>query len=176
MFALMKDRLADLDEMLRGDTSPKEVWADISEEKRMRRMISRELEISSNGLYSVNQESVTAEEKETDIRLCSNVSGHEAVIELKLGEKWSGKELRDTIQKQLVAKYLAPEKRRSGCLLVTYAGGERWKHPESGKHIGLEELKSLLEEEARRVEASSMETVYLAVHILDLRPRLAKPQ
>ena len=85
MFALLKDRLSDLDDLLLHDDSPKEAWALISDEKIMRRVIARELRRTANSLYTVDQEVVTADEKETDIRLRSALSKHEAVIELKLG-------------------------------------------------------------------------------------------
>ena len=86
MFAIMSDRLADLDELLLRDTSPRDLWAGITDEKIMRREIARQLQNTANGLYKVDQEAVTADEKETDIRLRSVVSEHEAVIELKLAE------------------------------------------------------------------------------------------
>ena len=77
------------------------------------------------GLYKVDQEAVTADEKETDIRLRSVVSEHEAIIELKLANSRansrSARDLRDTIHDQLVTKYMAAETSRSGCLLVTLA-------------------------------------------------------
>ena len=134
--------------------------------------IARALRHAENGLYKVNQEAVTADEKETDIRLRSTVSDHEAVIELKLAEKWSARVLRDTIYNQLVTKYMAAENRRSGCLLVTLAKDHRWKHPDSGTTIDLHQLVSLLCDEAKRVKEEMGVGVALKVHLLDLRPRL----
>ena len=170
MFALMNDRLADLDVLLESDVSPKETWAGIAEEKLMRREISRALVYAAKEVYTVKQESVTGEEKETDICLCSVVSEHEAVIELKLAENWSGKELRDAIYGQLVKKYMAAENRKSGCLLVTVASEKKWKHPDNGTLVGVGGLKSLLREEAKRVEGEVGEMVAIGVHVLDLRP------
>ena len=100
----------------------------------------------------MDQEAVTADEKETDIRLRSVVSDHEAVIELKLADGRSARDLRDTIYDQLVTKYMAAENSRSGCLLVTLAKDRRWEHPDSGTRIDLPELVSLLHDEAKRVE------------------------
>ena len=75
-----------MNDLLLRDTSPRDAWAGITDEKVMRREIARELSHAANGLYKVDQEAVTADEKETDIRLRSVVSEHEAVIELKLGD------------------------------------------------------------------------------------------
>ena len=172
MFALMSDRLAELDDLLLRDTSPRDAWAGITDEKVMRREIARELNHAANGLYKVDQEAVTADEKETDIRLRSVVSEHEAIIELKLANSRSARDLRDTIHDQLVTKYMAAENRRSGCLLVTLAKDRKWEHPDDGTLIGPEELKSILRQEAKRVEGEMGGMVALSVHLLDLRPRL----
>lgn len=174
MFAIMSDRLADLDDLLLRDASPRAAWAGIADERVMRREIARELSHAANGLYKVDQEAVTADEKETDIRLRSVVSAHEAVIELKLADGRSACDLRDTIYDQLVKKYMAAENSRSGCLLITLAKDRTWNHPDSGQRIGLSELVSLLREEAKRVENAMVGSVAIAVQVLDLRPRLPK--
>ena len=122
----------------------------------------------------MDQEAVTADEKETDIRLRSVVSEHEAVIELKLiaDHRWSARDLRNAIKDQLVRKYMAAENRRAGCLLVVAAKDLKWQHPASGVRIGLPELMSLLHDEAKRVEKEMGGVMALRVHLLDLRPRL----
>lgn len=173
MFTIMKDRLSELDESLLRDHSPREAWAGINVEKAMRRIVARELDHIANSIYIVNQESVTADEKETDIRLCSTVSEHEAVIEIKLGNRCSAKDLRDAIEKQLVKKYMTAGNRRSGALLVTIAKDRKWKHPDGNGKIDVKELFSLLSKEAKRVEEALGGEVRIAVHFLDLRPRLS---
>ena len=172
MFALLGDRLAELDDLLLRDTSPRDAWAGITDERVIRREIARELNHAANGLYKVDQEAVTADEKETDIRLRSVVSDHEAVIELKRADDRSARDLGDTIYEQLVTKYMAAENSRSGCLLVTLAKDRKWEHPDNGTLIGPEELKSILRQEAKRVEGEMGGMVALSVHLLDLRPRL----
>jgi hypothetical protein len=171
LFALLRDRLDDLEEMLRGDASPRKGWSQIQDECAMRQVIANELEHSANGLYSVPQEAATANENFTDIRL--RVAGHdlEAVIELKIGERWSGRELRDTIKDQLVDKYLVPENRRVGCLLVTVASTRTWQHPESGAALDPVALQSLLEETAAAVADRMGHSVRLIARVLDLRPK-----
>jgi len=172
MFAIMKDRLSDLDNLLLRDTSPREAWAGISDERVMRREIARELGNLANGVYNVDQEAVTADEKETDIRLRSTVSDHEAVIELKLGDERTAKDLLDTIEQQLVKKYMAAVNCRSGALLVALAKDRKWKRPGSREFIGVDGLMSLLQKEAERVQEAFGGVVSVDVHLLDLRPRL----
>lgn len=172
MFAILRDRLSDLDDLLLGDKSPREAWAGISDEKIMRREIARELSYSANSIYTVDQEAVTADEKETDIRLRSVASPHEAVIELKLGDGRSAKDLLDTIENQLFKKYMASEHCRAGALLVTLAKTRKWIHPTKGHHIDVDQLFSLLRMEARRIEETLGGAVAITVHFLDLRQRL----
>ena len=172
MFAIMVDRLDDIDDLLLRDVSPREVWAGITEERVMRREIARELSYHANGLYKIDQEGVTADEKETDIRLRSTISDHEAVIELKLADGRSARDLRDTLKDQLVTKYMAAETSRSGCLMITLAKDRQWEHPDSGVRIGLDELTKLLKNEANRLMESLGGTVRLQVRVLDLRARL----
>lgn len=172
MFALLVDRLEDIDELLLQDVSPWESWAGIKTEKVMRREISRELRTLSGGLYTVDQESVTADEKETDIRLRSTVSSHEAVIELKLADRRPLQDLLGTIEDQLVEKYMASEKSRSGCLLVTLAKDRKWNNPDGGRQLEFSEVIELLQKKAEEVETAHHQIFRLYIHSLDLRPRL----
>ncbi|WP_440466169.1 hypothetical protein ACKI1H_20775 [Pseudomonas sp. YH-1] len=172
MFAVLVDRLDDLEDLLLQDVSPRDAWALIKDEKVMRREISRALQHASNHVYQVDQEAVTADEKETDIRLRS-LSGQQGTIELKLGENWSGRELRDTIKCQLVTKYMAAESSRSGCLLVTVASDRKWDHPDTAERIDIKGLKTMLETEASRVANDVSDCIRLTVKVLDLRPRLS---
>lgn len=172
MFAIMVDRLDDLNDLLLRDVSPREAWEAITEERVMRREIARALNYHANELYKTGQEGVTADEKETDIRLISTTSPHEAVIELKLADGRSAKDLRDTLETQLVTKYMAPETRRSGCLMITLSRDRQWDHPDSGNSIGFKELVALLQEEAARIVQKLGGTLRLHVCALDLRPRL----
>lgn len=172
MFAIMKDRLSDLEDLLLRDASPREAWAGISEERIMRREIARELDHAANSVYTVDQEAVTADEKETDIRMRSAHTKHEAVIELKLGDGRSAKDLRDTIENQLVRKYMAAEYSKAGALLVTLAKDRKWQHPDDNHKINADELLSLLTAEADRVQQALGGGTYIYVHLLDLRPRL----
>lgn len=180
MFALMKDRLDDLEDDLVRDESPRASWALIDDETTMRQVIALRLRDSANSRYKVNQEAVTAEGKETDIRMASVASDQEAVIELKIGEKpRSGADLRAAIKDQLVTKYLAPESRRAGCFMVTSKGERRWDHPDTGVKLDLIGLVGMLNEECARLEEQMGSSVRLVARGLNLSRRLptekAKP-
>jgi hypothetical protein len=174
MFAIMVNRLDDLKDLLLSDASPSETWTLIPSERLMRREIARVLIDKANGLYNVDQESVTADEKETDIRLRSTVSKHEAIIELKLADNRTFKDLRDTIKDQLVTKYMAAENSRAGCLMITLSKERRWHDPVQMKQIKFPKLISILQKEAERIVEELGGTHHLHVCGLDLRPRLPK--
>lgn len=174
MFALLCDRLDDIDDLLMSDVTPREAWAAITDERVMRREIARVLRDGSKGAYTVDQEAVTADEKETDIRFRVAATGQQAVIELKIGDKpRSGSELRDTIRNQLLNKYMAPQDCRAGCLLITLGKDRSWKHPDTGAALTLAELIALLNEEAVTIMNEMGGSVRIMVKAFDLRPRLA---
>jgi len=176
LFEVMRDRLADIDDLLLQDISPRGTWALIKDEYLMRREIARELESKANGVYRVDQEAATADEKETDIRLRATASAHQAVIEVKIGDKpRSGKELRDTIKAQLVTKYMAPQSMGAGCLLITLSSDKTWIDPETGDTLDFPNLVHMLNVEAKKVSLELGGSVRLLVKGYDLRPRL-KPE
>ena len=172
MFALMRDRLDDIDDLLLQDISPRELWASITDEHVMRRELARALRDAGKQIYTVEQESVTADEKETDIRLRSKGPNLQGVIELKLGDERSGTDLFNTIRDQLLTKYMAADECRAGCLLVTIAKDRKWDHPKTGERISFEELMIVLNEEAERLSKELGGTAKLMAKGLDLRPRL----
>lgn len=173
MFALMMDRLDDMEELLLRDDSPREAWAGITAERVMRREMTRVLRDASRNSYTVDQEGVTADEKETDIRLRATASMQQAVIELKLGDGRSGRDLRDTIQHQLFTRYMASETCRVGCLLVTVNADRHWDHPDSGESLDVAGLQTMLTSEAERIASAMGGQICLTARVLDLRPRLA---
>jgi hypothetical protein len=172
MFALMRDRLDDIDDLLLQDISPRELWASIKDEHMMRRELARVLRDAGNQRYTIDQESVTADEKETDIRFRSTGSKQQGIIELKLGDERTGTDLFNTIHDQLLTKYMAADECRAGVLLVTIAKNREWDHPKTGERIGFEELMAVLNEEAERLSKELGGTAKLIAKGLDLRPRL----
>jgi hypothetical protein len=173
IFEVMRDRLDDIDELLLRDTSPREAWAGIEDEKVLRREIARTLSDNANHLYKVDQEAVTADEKETDIRLRSVALGQQATIELKIGEKdRSAAALRAALKDQLLKKYMASDECKAGCLYVSCATDRTWVHPDTGATLDFGGLVAMLNEEAERLAVELGGSVRITAKGLDLRPRL----
>jgi hypothetical protein len=170
MFVMLGHRLDDLEERMRSDTSPREGLALIGKEYIMRRALAHELETMARKAYIIDQESVSGEEKEMDIRLISTMSRQAGVIELKLGDKWTGTQLRDTIEHQLVRRYMAPDDRKAGCLLVTVSKPGHWAHPVTGTRLDVTGLRQMLVTEATRVANALGNAVRIDVRVIDLSP------
>lgn len=175
MAYLLKDRLDDLQDLMGIDASPKAAWAKVTDENTLRPAIARELEMMSRGAYTVDQEGVTVDGKETDIRFRA-LSRYQATIELKIGEKpRTGKELRDTIETQLVRKYMYARNAKTGCLLVTVADpAKRWYHPDTGEPMDRHQLQTMLTDAAQLAQQRLGGEARVMACVLDLTPRLPK--
>lgn len=174
MAQLLADRLDDLQELMLRDTGPRAAWAMVDDENTLRPAIARELEVAARKAYTVDQEAVTADGKETDIRLRA-VSGYQATIELKIGEKKrSARELCDTIDDQLVKKYMAHRDARTGCLVVSVSDpGRHWQHPATGERLDRLGLQTLLQAKADVAQQQLGGEARVLARVLDLVPRLS---
>ena len=175
MAHLLRDRLDDLQDLMGRDKSPRNAWARVDDENSLRAAIAHVFDTMSKGAYTVDQEGVTIEGKEMDIRLQS-VSKFQACIELKIGEKApSGKALRDTIEDQLIKKYMFSRDAKTGCLLVTVADpNKRWLHPDSGESLDRHQLQDMLEAAAQSAQQRLGGDARVMARVLDLTPRLPK--
>ena len=175
MAHILSDKLDDLQDLMGIDASPKATWAKVTDENALRPAIARELDMMSKGAYTVDQEGVTVDGKETDIRLRA-LSRYQATIELKIGEKpRTGSELRDTIDTQLVKKYMAASNAKTGCLLVTVADPEkRWYHPDTGEPMDRHQLQDMLTDAAQLAQQRLGGEARVMARVLDLTPRLPK--
>jgi hypothetical protein len=175
MAQVLVDRLDELQELMLRDTGHRAAWAMVQDENSLRPSIAREFEVAKRGAYTVDQESVTADGKETDIRLRS-IHGPESTIELKIGEKnRSAKDLRDALNDQLVLKYMAARHTQAGCLLVTISDPERrWQHPETKGSMDRHQLQAFLDEAAQAAQKQLGGEARVLARVLDLTPRLMK--
>jgi hypothetical protein len=175
MAHLLSDRLDDLQDLMDIDASPKAAWAMVTDENKLRAAIAHQLNMMSKGAYTVDQEAVTVDGKETDIRFRA-LSLYQASIELKIGEKpRTGRELRDTIETQLVKKYMHACNAKTGCLLVTVADPERrWHHPDTGEPMDRHQLQAMLTEAAQLAQQRLGGEARVMARMLDLTPRLPK--
>ncbi|WDJ75253.1 hypothetical protein [Xanthomonas campestris] len=172
MAHVLAGRLDEIEDYLRQDVSPREAWVGFQEERLLRRALSAEFERLARDSYIVAQEGVTGDEKETDIRLVSKSDPSiQAVIELKVGEnKYSIASFQKALREQLMEKYLLPEQRRVGALVISWRGNKTWDDPVTGEEVRFDEVIRRLNSEAQELAATLGSDAFLAVRGLDLSP------
>ncbi|MEQ8042160.1 hypothetical protein ABQW67_04240 [Xanthomonas hortorum] len=172
MAHVLAGRLDEIEDYLRQDVSPREAWVGFQEERLLRRALSAEFERLARDSYIVAQEGVTGDEKETDIRLVSKSDPSiQAVIELKVGEnRYSIASFQKALREQLMEKYLLPEQRRVGALVISWRGNKTWDDPVTGEEVCFDEVIRRLNSEAQELAATLGSDAFLAVRGLDLSP------
>ncbi|APO98940.1 hypothetical protein [Xanthomonas perforans] len=165
-------RLDEIEDNLFRDSSHREGWALYDKERLLRRALSAEFERLARESYIVTQEGVTGDEKETDIRLVSKSDPSiQAVIELKVGENgYSIVDFQKALREQLMKKYLLPEQRRVGALVISWKGDKTWDDPVTGDEVGFDEVIRRLNSEAQELAATLGSDAFLTVRGLDLGP------
>lgn len=110
-----------LDEVLHDiehhDFSDRALIKRAKNETELQRTLAMRLAPKSIDRFSLIREDEVAEAKRTDIR-AHVPSGKKAVIEVKIAENWSGRELLEALEAQLVGQYLRHIDCRHGCLLL----------------------------------------------------------
>lgn len=171
---VMWDVLDDIQhEIAHHDFTSRGTLAKIDSEIEMQPILAKMVEDRARGRYQVTREEEVVDRKETDIRLVATAFPGKAVIELKLGDKWSVNDLERAITDQLVAQYLRHEGCSVGCLLVTYAGRTGFKDPATRRAIPIETVLDRLQSLAEGAEAAESGRVRIFVRLLDLRSPLS---
>ena len=170
LFAVMNDRLEDIDhELAHHDFTDRTTLCRIELEPEMQRTLALRLDGRKRGAYTVSREDEVADRKRTDIRLSGAEGRHKAVIEVKIADRWTLRELDVALREQLVGRYLRHEDCRVGCLLLTYRGKKKYWIDRARKgRMGFGELVEALKGRAREVEAMRSYGVRLSVFGLDL--------
>lgn len=93
-------------------------------EQDVRALFGEALQSRAHGWYSVTQETVTAGEKRTDLRIEGRTyAGEIVIVEIKVaGPSWDGDQLVDHIEIQLVDQYLISRRVRHGIYMVVDLG------------------------------------------------------
>ncbi len=167
---VMADRLSDLDyDLHHHDFNDRHVLRGITTEPEMQPVLARKLDDAARNAYRVSREEEVADKKETDVRLAATAFNGRAVIEIKIGDKWSVRQLEDALETQLLGQYLRHQNCSVGCLLVTYAGRKGFEDPNSGASLSFEQVIERLSQRAAELEQREQGCVALSVVALDLR-------
>jgi len=176
LFDLVLSRLDDLKlDLEEGDSSNAELLRNSKEERLHRIFIGDWLRRQSRGRYSVPQEEELADRKKPDIRIDCPSLDSPIPIELKIADNnWSGSNLLERLENQLCGQYLRDVRSNCGIFLLTYCGGKRWEHPETGEMLDFSGLIQVLREKADGIAASSSMIDSIEVVGIDLTKRNKK--
>ena len=170
LFNVMMDRLEDIaHDLAHGDLSDRSTLRRIDNEPEMQRTLARRIREKANGAYEVTREEEVADQNRSDIRLLAGYCGQKAVVEVKMADHWTYKQLEVALQEQLVAKYLRHLSCRAGCLMLVYRGEKNyWRPPETSNRLRFPELIGTLKETAQAIEAQRQYDVRITVFGIDL--------
>lgn len=174
-FHLTMARLGDIrDELADGDLSDRELVQSAKKEEWIQRTLALRLRWRANGVYRVVREEEVVEGKSPDICLHFSDSNRKVTIEVKIADRYSGKDLETALRDQLAKGYLRDPDCKAGCLLLVYLGewkrngGRRkfWLTPDEKKHLDFDGLTAFLKDKAADMEKS--DDIRVGVFGLDL--------
>lgn len=124
-------------------------------ETDVRAFLGQALKDRSRDWFGVTQETVTAGENRTDLRVEGRSDRDEiVVIELKLAGKWKGDVLMQKLEEQLLGQYLISRKVRHGIyLLIDLGKATPWTL--EGRSISFDELAQALSERAKILQEAN---------------------
>lgn len=170
LFDVLLDRLDDVAfDLQHHDMNERPAWRQLTQEKDLQPLLARKLLDAARNAYRTSREEEVVGGNVTDIRLAATAFEGRVVIEMKVGDNWTIRELEAAISDQLVAKYLQHPSCAGGCLLVTYAGRKGFRCPDNQKDVTFEELITRLKAKAAEIETRERGRIRLAVVGLDLR-------
>lgn len=124
---------------------------------------------SECGVYSVIREEEVVDNKKPDIRIAAQEFDCRVTIELKVGDRYSVRELEDALAVQLSGKYLRHKRCTAGYLLVTYGGRKKFTHPETKKTMSFQEIEQHLSAKATSLSRTTNGEKLIKVFGVDLR-------
>lgn len=110
-------------------------------ENEMRKYLYKELCDKARNRYAIEQEGELADAKRPDLRFHRPEIGA-VPVELKLADKWRGKQLFERLENQLCGDYLRDRRSTRGIFLLVTKNGKQhsWKVPNKNTSVDFEGL------------------------------------
>jgi hypothetical protein len=178
LYDLVVARLEDLKRELEGgDSSIADILIRSPIETEHRKYVGTWLRDRSLTRYVVPQEEELADAKRPDMRIHSTGFDGPVPTELKIADKWSGRELFERPENQLCGDYLRDDRSSCGIYLLVNRGEERknWDHPITGTRIDFSVLVDALRSHASSFIANVPKIEAITVVGIDLTKR-ARPR
>ncbi|QYJ00664.1 hypothetical protein KUV46_15220 [Thalassovita mediterranea] len=150
------------------DATSKKVLLRAAKEDEVRDWLMERLNLQANGRYTCFREAQVHNVKRPDVVVSATTMDSQVAIELKHSDKgWTYNDLCKAIDQQLVGRYLLPENRRSGLLVVSRHKKKFWRHPCDGRRMNFSDLICELKEYAKTVQSGHASTISIDVVGID---------
>ena len=154
------------------DMSTRAVVETARDEAAIQEWLGATLQQMGSGRFRCHREPLVAGGKMPDIIVTATSAPVEVGIELKHDDKgWTLTELSDALADQLAERYLQPEARRHGVLVITnHRDAKFWRDPARKKRLRFVEAIARLAAQAVTITRNSSGAIALAVRGLDASP------
>ncbi|MES2260653.1 MAG: hypothetical protein V4724_19205 [Pseudomonadota bacterium] len=143
---LAANRLADIQyDLMDSDRQQARTVAILENERQVQLWFADRFWLNQGTCFSIDRESLVADEKAPDLRLRAKASDASLPIEIKIAESWSRHQLEEALTVQLQGRYLRDRNDRWGILLLVYQklrpqgwegpNGEMWAFSEVVAHL-----------------------------------------
>jgi hypothetical protein len=152
LFIITKHRLSDIRfSVERADISARADRPEDANEAWLRSWLARQLRDRSRRRYTVPQEGEIDRAQRPDLRVEAPGVGV-VPIEVKWADSWTGSELFERLENQLVGQYLRAHDVHYGIYLLGFKGTkEQWEHPTGGRRISFAQLIETLQAHAKEL-------------------------
>ncbi|NTB05771.1 hypothetical protein [Agrobacterium tumefaciens] len=119
---------------------------EVRDENALRNAFMSKIIDSNPTIFHTARENHVGQEKRPDIFIAGATCPFQVAVEVKQADYWSGRELVQALETQLVGQYLYPQRRRNGILLLINTGAKKsWQIPSNPKRLGFAELVQALQ-------------------------------
>jgi hypothetical protein len=167
--AVMKDIQFQL---AKGDASSRDLLQHAKDEDEVQGWLVEQLNLRSSGRYRAFREAQVALGDKPDVIIASTSASCEVAVEVKLGEKWTLRQLDHALRNQLAEDYLKPETRRHGLLVVTHHVARRWRDTETNELLTFGSLIQRLASTAATIRCNSAGAIEVRCVGIDASTRL----
>ena len=170
---LMKLTVALLDDIAesftRDDMSAQQVVLTAQDEGAVQDWLGQTLNLRSRGRFHAHKESQIVHHDKPDILISSSSSPDEVAIEVKHGDKnWSLTDMRKALTDQLATRYLRPDNRRHGVLVISNHRGSRfWRDPNQKRRMSFADLIDFLNALAATITCNDTGPISVCVRGID---------
>jgi hypothetical protein len=166
-------RLLDLkDNLENGDSSIASILQGVQLERDVRKFIGHELREKAFGRYAIPQEEELADAKKPDLRFHGAGFDGPIPIELKLAQNWTGSQLFERLENQLLGAYLRDNSSSRGFFVLVHQGRKStWKIPNPSMSVDFEGLVNALNDHWKRIAVNYPGVEHIEVIGIDLTRR-----